>query len=118
LTDAGDALVAAAGDWWASDDSPRADGSTREWSIGQVQFAAMYRPVAGSPGVFERIGEIWARPSEMGEVIQSLEGAETALESDWVVRDDDGNQWLVPDAHFVKNYVPAATGADGDGKSW
>ena len=31
----------------------------------------------------------------------------TALEGDWVVTDDSGNRWVVPDDHFAQHYVIA-----------
>ena len=60
-----------------------------------------------------------ARPARGGEVVDTLEGAVTAAEGDWVVRGEQGEQWPVPADAFARRYegplseAEASVGSDG-----
>ena len=79
----------------------------RTWSITPESFAATYAQVEGD--VYERTGEVWARPANPGELVATQEGEDVAGESQWRVTDDDGNSWFVPEDVFTANYRPALT---------
>ena len=76
----------------------------RTWSITPDSFAATYVQVEGD--VYERTGEVWARPAEPGEWVATQEGEDVAGEGQWRVTDDDGNSWFVPGDVFTANYRP------------
>ena len=77
----------------------------RTWSITPDSFAATYAQVEGD--VYERTGEVWARPAKPGERVATQEGEDVAGEGQWRVTDDDGNSWFVPEDVFTANYCPA-----------
>ena len=77
----------------------------RTWSIKPDSFAATYVQVEGD--VYERTGEVWARPAKPGELVATQEGEDVAGEGQWRVTDDDGNSWFVPEDVFTANYRPA-----------
>jgi hypothetical protein len=111
-SDSGDTMRAAAGDW-----AVREDGKI--WSVRDDIFRATYEE-AGD-GQWRRKGLVRARPAHPGETINTLEGATTAAEGDWVVRGSDGEQWPVPGEEFARRYAEfhppeeahAADGGDG-----
>ena len=74
----------------------------RTWSITPDSFAATYVQVEGD--VYERAGEVWARPAKPGEWVATQEGEDVAGEGQWWVTDDDGNSWFVPGDVFTANY--------------
>ena len=115
LTEAGDTMTAQAGDWWLTDTVPRSDGSPRSWSIGDRQFAAAYRLAddTGPEPIFQRNGEMAARPARPGEIVYSREGQETARAGDWIACDDDGDWWIVPADHFRRVYTLITVAAAG-----
>ena len=76
----------------------------RTWSITPDSFAATYVQVEGD--VYERTGEVWARPAKPGERVATQEGEDVAGEGQWRVTDDDGNSWFVPEDVFTANYRP------------
>jgi hypothetical protein len=39
-----------------------------------------------------------------GEVINSLEGQQTASKGDWVIRGSRGEEWITTGEHFTANY--------------
>ena len=45
---------------------------------------------------WERAGKVLARPARPGETVHTLEGPVTALDGDFVVQGDKGEQWPVP----------------------
>lgn len=90
-------LVGRAGDWCVEDTS----GGVR--TVTNQRFHATHRHVKGDR--WERCAEVDARVSPGGEIVDSLEGQVTAQKGDWIVRDDSGNSWPVPDAHFRATYV-------------
>ena len=79
------------------------DGGIR--SIKPDSFNATYKQVEGN--VYERIGEVWARPAKPGERVLTQEGEDVAGEDQWLVTDDDGNSWFVPENAFEFGYRPA-----------
>lgn len=70
-------------------------------------FRDTYDP-AGD-GHWRRKGFVQARPASTGETINTLEGANTAAEGDWIARGVDGEQWPIPGDEFVRRYTPADT---------
>ena len=73
-------------------------------SVKPDSFAATYALVEGD--VYERTGEVWARPAQPGERVATQEGEDVAGEGQWRVTDDDGNSWFVPEDVFTANYRP------------
>ena len=47
-----------------------------------------------------------ARPAVPGELVESLEGAATAREGQFVLRGVEGEEWLVPERHLRRAYEP------------
>jgi hypothetical protein len=39
-----------------------------------------------------------------GEVIKSLEGRQTAVEGDWVIRGSEDEEWVTTAEHFAGSY--------------
>ena len=76
-------------------------------SVKPDSFAATYAQVEGD--VYERTGEVWARPAQPGERVMTQEGEDIAGEGQWRVTDDDGNSWFVPEDVFTAGYRPALT---------
>ena len=76
-------------------------------SVKPDSFAATYALVEGD--VYERTGEVWARPAKPGERVMTQEGEDVAGEGQWRVTDDDGNSWFVPEDVFTAGYRPALT---------
>ena len=96
-TDNGDVLRGKPGDWWVV--SP--DSAFR--TVAASVFADDYAHVAEQ--VYRRRGEVTARQVVEKEQVDSLEGVSTALPGDWIVIDDVGNSWAVPDAVFRRGYT-------------
>jgi hypothetical protein len=112
-TESGATMHAAPGDWKLHD----ADGST--WSVRDDRFRATYEPVDHDNPAdrkhWRRIGIVQARRARDTETIPTLEGEVPARDTDWVVRDDSGAQWVVPGDKFAQRYVvqdPAEAGAE------
>ncbi len=74
-------------------------------SVKPDSFNATHVHVEGN--VYERIGEVWARPAQPGERVLTQEGEDVAGEDQWLVTDDDGNSWFVPENAFEFGYRPA-----------
>ena len=53
---------------------------------------------------WERAGKVLARPARPGETVHTLEGPVTALDGDFVVQGDKGEQWPVPGDEFRRRY--------------
>ncbi|MFC0316060.1 hypothetical protein ACFQNE_11590 [Gordonia phosphorivorans] len=98
-TTAGDVLMGSAGDWLVTDER----GDQR--SVAADKFNGLYAPSPGTAGRFHRIGHVRARPARIGEVVESLEGATTAVAGDWLVQGDQGERWLVPGSAFAAGYL-------------
>lgn len=96
----GDELAGAAGDWLVVD----ASGGRR--TVTDASFRASHRHLGEDRWL--RTGCVRARPADPGETIPSQEGAVTASSDSWVVRDADGNQWIVPGDHLRSAYRPVS----------
>lgn len=94
----GDDLLAQAGDWWVVTE----DGTAR--SVSPDAFLKTYRHVSGPEYV--RCGTVNARQVRRDDVIWTREGQAQARVGDWLVTDQDGNTWPVPDQLFTRLYVP------------
>ena len=92
----GDTMRAAPGDWEVRD----ADGGI--WSVRNDVFRTSYRRVRENR--WDAFGIVLARPARPGETIDTLEGPERALDGDWIVQGDTGEQWPVPKAKFDRRY--------------
>ncbi|MEV8223145.1 hypothetical protein AB0P16_11880 [Dietzia maris] len=90
-------LTGRAGDWRVED----ASGGVR--TVADERFRATHRHLEGDR--WERCSEVDARRSAGGETVQSLEGPVTSSAGDWIVREESGNSWPVPDDHFRSTYV-------------
>ena len=101
-TDSGATMVAQPGDLIITAET---GGDLR--SVKPDSFAATYRQVKGD--VYERTGEVWARPAQPGERVLTQEGEDVAGEGQWLVTDDDGNSWFVPEDVFTSGYLLALT---------
>ena len=84
------------GDWRVTNESGRS------WSVAAKIFASTYEHVEGDR--WRRTGRAWARPAVPGEVIESLEGRQTAAERDWVIRGSKGEEWVTSSDHFAASY--------------
>jgi hypothetical protein len=89
-------MQAEAGDWQVTDDAGRS------WSVAPGIFVRSYEHVAGDR--WRRTGRATARPAVAGEVINSLEGQQTASKGDWVIRGSRGEEWITTGEHFTANY--------------
>lgn len=96
-TPSGEQLRGRAGDWRVSG----ADGIV--WSVTPTIFAETYAPAEGNR--WRRTGEASARPAVEGEVIESLEGPETAHLGEWVIRGAAGELWVTSAEHFAQSYA-------------
>lgn len=95
-TDAGDSLRGEAGDWWVV--SP--DGAFR--TVAATVFPTDYEHVDAQ--VYRRRGIMSARRTTARETVMSLEGPSTAEAGDWILLDESGNTWAVPDPVFRHGY--------------
>lgn len=95
-TATGETLVGQPGDWLVTD----AAGNPR--TVTDASFRATHRQLDGDR--WERTSEVDARPVRPGERIETQEGPTTAGPDGWVVRDADGNHWIVPEATFRAGY--------------
>jgi hypothetical protein len=102
-TPSGALLRAEEGDWRVSD-------GDQVWSVVPQVFVRTYEHVRGDR--WRRVGEVSGRPATRGEIITSLEGAQTAADDEWVLRGEGGEQWLVTSSHLASHYVPVTAGAD------
>lgn len=97
-TKSGAAMTASVGDLIVSD-------GASHWSITRDEFDRTYRLLDGD--TYERRGEVEAVLARPGQVVQSVEGPQTAVAGDWLVTNDRGFTWLVPWSHFVRSYSPS-----------
>lgn len=98
-TSAGSVLRGRAGDWWV--EGP--DGSAR--SVTAAEFPQLYEAVGGDR--FRRRGEVDAVQTTDRTVVETLEGDAVAGPGMWLVTDERGNSWPVPDDEFRRGYEPA-----------
>jgi RyR domain len=94
--ESGETMQGEAGDWRLTNDSGRS------WSVAPDIFARTYEHVAGDR--WRRIGHVLARPAEAGEVVDSLEGQQTTVEGDWVMRGAQDERWVTTGEHFAASY--------------
>lgn len=94
-TTTGSAMQALPGDWRVRD-------GEREWSVRPPEFADMYE--AAGEGRFRRRGSVRATRVSEPQTVQTLEGAAHAEDGDWIVEGENGERWVVPDAHFRQAY--------------
>lgn len=95
-TATGETLIGQPGDWLVTD----AAGSTR--TVTDASFRATHLRLDGDR--WQRTSEVDARPVRPGERVQTQEGPTTAGTDGWVVRDADGNHWIVPEEKFRDSY--------------
>lgn len=95
----GDQLVGAPGDWVVTD----ASGGRR--TVTDASFRAGHRHLDGDR--WQRTGRVGVRPAVAGERIDTQEGPSVAGSNEWVARDEQGNQWIVPDDHLRAGYRAA-----------
>lgn len=104
-TRSGETMQAGVGDW-AVKESDAGD----PWSVRDDIFRSRYDHVDGDR--WRRHGVVMARPARGGEVIDTLEGAVTTAEGDWVVRGEQGEHWPVPADEFARRYEGPLSQAD------
>jgi hypothetical protein len=92
----GETMHAKPGDWVVE----AADG--RIHSVADDIFRATHTQDSG--GRWSRTGIVEARPSRLGEVVETLEGPAKTADDDWVVRGAKGEMWPVPAAEFASDY--------------
>ncbi|MEV7663519.1 hypothetical protein [Paenarthrobacter sp. NPDC089316] len=102
-TSDGSTLTAARGDWWVTDTN-NPDGR----GVAAKEFASLYHPESPNfEGQYERVGEVTARQAQIEDIIVTLEGEALVGVGDWIVTDDRGNSWPVPQSEFSKLYKPS-----------
>lgn len=94
----GSPLSGRPGDWWV--EGP--EGSGR--SVAAAKFPRLYEPLGGDR--YRRRGEVTAVPADAEHVVETLEGPAAAASGMWIVSDDQGNSWPVPDEEFRRGYEP------------
>ena len=97
VTRSGETVKAAAGDWIV-----RENDGAETWSVRDDIFRSRYEHIHGD--MWRRHGVVTARLARDGEVVDTLEGAVTAADGDWVVRGEQGEQWPVPADQFARRY--------------
>ena len=94
-TETGETLTGQPGDWLVTD-------ASGQRTVTDPSFRATHLRLDGDR--WQRTAEVDARPVRPGERVETQEGATTAGADGWVVRDADGNEWIVPDATFRAGY--------------
>lgn len=89
-----------AGDWLV--ESAVAERRT----VAAEEFPRLYEWV--TVDTFRAIGEVSGRQAGHAELVVTLEGPAMADRGDWVVTDDRGNSWPVPDPVFRMTYEEIA----------
>lgn len=95
-TASGETMRAGVGDWDVRDPTTES-----RWSVRNDIFRSSYRRADGG---WRAHGVVLARAAKPGEVIESLEGRETAADGDHIVMGDRGEQWIVPAEKFATRY--------------
>lgn len=95
----GNILTSAPGDWWIT------DTKGNERGVSANEFTTLYRPlVNGCEGKYLRIGEITARQAQTVDTVITLEGEALVTPGTWIIVDDRGNVWPVPEDEFDSLY--------------
>jgi hypothetical protein len=97
----GNVMHGQAGEWAVHDDAGNS------WSVRDDIFRATHEHVDGDR--WRRTGFVNARPARAGENVDTLEGAATAADGDWIVVGDRGEQWPVPGDQFRRRYEGPVT---------
>ena len=97
--ESGGTMEGRAGDWQVTDDHGKS------WSVEPEIFTRTYAHLGGNR--WRRTGSVMARPAVEGELVDSLEGRQTAHGGDWVIRGAKGEQWVTSGDHFAANYERA-----------
>lgn len=107
-TRAGSVLRSEAGDWWVEDvpDPEAAPEAGSGRGVAAAEFERLYRPVDAERGLYQRQGTVTAVRVTQPMQVATLEGQATAQPGDWLVTDDGGDSWPVPDAVFQAGYRP------------
>ncbi|ORA61324.1 hypothetical protein [Mycobacteroides franklinii] len=92
----GDQMEAQPGDWAVTDDS----GNER--SVAAGVFERTHEQVG--PQRYRRAGTVLARTATRREVTETLEGKAVAHVGDWILRGENGEQWVVPANQFRTTY--------------
>lgn len=71
-------------------------------TVAAAEFPRLYEWVGGD--TFLAIGEVDARQTMEEEHIATLEGSVRTAPGDWVITDDRGNSWPLPDSVFREAY--------------
>jgi hypothetical protein len=95
ISKSGHTMQAHAGDW-------RVHSNGETWSVGDTIFRATYEHLDDNH--WRRYGTVSARLARPGEIVETLEGPNTAGDGDWVVRGTKGEQWPVPAQEFAERY--------------
>jgi hypothetical protein len=103
-TTSGEQLRGKAGDWRVT--GPEGNS----WSVTPEIFAQTYTHIEGDR--WRRTGEAVARVAVEGEVIESLEGPQTAHRGEWVIKGTAGELWVISAENFAQTYAPLPTAAD------
>lgn len=92
----GDVLAGQTGDWLVESE----DAGRR--TVAAEQFPHLYEHIGGD--CYRRSGTVTARRVSSRESVATLEGDATAEPGSWLVSDQSGNTWPVPDDVFRRAY--------------
>lgn len=95
-TPSGQTLHGSAGDWEVY------DKRGRQHSVAPQIFEATHRRLDGDR--YERIGTVQVRPARSGERIETLEGPLIAAAGEWVVRGEQGDEWVITGERLASAY--------------
>lgn len=98
-TATGERLRAEPGDWLVS------DGTGGPRSVTDASFRASHEHDHGD--IWRRTARVLARPVTPGEEVLTQEGPTVSGLTGWVIRDQQGHEWIVPTEHFDATYRPA-----------
>lgn len=98
-TESGAEMTGAAGDWLVTDPA-----TGQQWSADHRAFAAGHQRIEGDR--YRRIGTVLARPAQLGEQVDTIEGPAVGRPGEWLVEGSLGERWLVPNARFRAAYEP------------
>lgn len=98
-TESGAEMTGAPGDWLVTDPD-----TGRQWSADHRAFAAGHERIERDR--YRRTGTVLARPAQLGEQIDTLEGPAVGQPGEWLVQGGLGERWLVPTARFRAAYEP------------
>jgi hypothetical protein len=78
------------------------DKRGRPHSVAPQIFEATHRRLDGDR--YERIGTVQVRPARSGERIETLEGPLIAAAGEWVVRGEQGDEWVITGERLASAY--------------